>query len=176
MEVIPERDRLQRLIDTDVDCMGDPHALYNQVMVTTNLRKPPFVARPFVIGPGDLDELGVVNQANFIKWSDQARFEHLKISREEECTSTKGFPVPELPPIGTCALEFINRPSLGAEVSASLWKGDDPGSFLVEMSDAKTQRMYCRVVCNERTVEQMDDADVGDLRIADSPSHTKSRL
>jgi len=146
-QVIPERDRLQRLIDTDVECQGDPHALYDAITTSTCQRNEPFVASPFVIGPGDIDDLGEVNQSAFIKWMDQARFEHTRRSMND----SRKIEVTDLLGISTCALEYVNTPSLGAEVTSKLWLSQDtPLSCIVEMSDTASGKMYCRVVADAR--------------------------
>ena len=137
-EVFPDRDRVQRLVDSDSDVDQDPHQFFDAIDESTSEHEPGFFARPFMVGPCDVDDLGMVEQSNFIKWVEQARFEHWHQSMQGQIGE-----VQQLPGVQIVALEFVNPPKIGTEIITHLWEAPDHGC-LVEMRDALSNTVYCR--------------------------------
>ena len=140
-EVIPDQPRLQALTDTDPDCQDRIHDLYEDISRTTSLHEAPFQARPFVIGPGDCNDMGQIDAACFIHWLEQARFEevHARLGGQVGLGN--------LPGIKQVGVVHVNQPTLGAEVTVKLWPASGrPGSCLVEMRDVSRRKVFCRAV------------------------------
>jgi len=139
--VLPNRPQLEDLVDKDTR-LPQMDESYNRLCCTIDTSLEPIVSLPFMLTPADLDALGEVNQSQFIRYFEGARYQsYLQLEHTVE----------NLPPPSVLSLEYLTPPPVGATVQVLLW-GDtfEPatrwsgGDVLMELRDVKSDAVYTR--------------------------------
>jgi len=144
-QVLPNRPGLEDLVEKDHNLPLMDLSYQRLCCTIDTTHTEPVLSFPFMVGPNELDALGELNQAHFVRYFETARYQAFtQIEHKHPAFQ-------EFPAAAVFSLEYLQHPEIGAVLQVFLWgatvepaSGWVGGDVLMELRGLHTNQVYTR--------------------------------